>query len=157
MLVSRVPVHIASEVGEVRAVVKGERSILREAVARTDTDDIRERVERIDIVPRSVRRAERVRVAAERAQIERRNAEIRRNLMAHLHICRLLDRRDAIALEDSADLQDKISCAFQQLERQSARVLRPPIIIINQIVDNRLTEMRDPPLIARRNLPFCCK
>ena len=82
-----------------------------------------------------------MRVAAERAQIERRNAKIRHNLVAHLHIGRLLDRGDTVALKDSADLQDKITRTFQQIERQSTLVLRSPIIIINQIVDDSLTEM----------------
>ena len=72
--------------------------------------------------------------------------------MAHLHICRLLNRGDAIALEDSADLQDKIARTFQQIERQSTLVLRSPPIIPNQIVDDPLTDMRDPPLIVCRNL-----
>ena len=141
MLIARVPVHIASEVRKVRSVVKGERGVLREPVPCADADDIRKRVKCIDIVPRAVRRAERVRTAAERAQIERRNAEIRCDLVAHLHICRLLDRGDTVALKDSADLQDKITRMFQQIERQSTLVLRSPIIIINQIVDDSLTEM----------------
>ena len=109
MLIARVPVHIASEVREVRTVVKGERSILRQSVPCTDTDDIRKRVERIDIVPRAVRRAEGMRIPAKRAQIERRNAEVWRNLMTHLHICRLLDRRDAVALEDCACRLDDLA------------------------------------------------
>ena len=133
-------VHIASEVREVRAVVKGERGILREPIARTDTDDIRERVERIDMVPRAVRRTERVRIAAERAQIERRNADIRRNLMAHLHIGRLFNRGDAVALEHCACRLDDLANHIAKPDtRQSSAIFN----IVLQCIPNCLPILLD--------------
>ena len=58
MLIARVPIHIASEVREVCTVVKGERGVLREPIARANADHIRERIKCRDIVLHAVRRTE---------------------------------------------------------------------------------------------------
>ena len=70
--------------------------------------------------------------------------------MAHLHICRLLDRGNAILFEHGAELADDIALLSEQVQRQRTPFLRAPYIITGQTSNKALGELGHS-LIACRN------